>query len=68
MLHFGHSVPHITSEPGGWGWNYALSLDLIALDQFHAKYMLEVNNATHYIYISKTWSSHLKVKNFFTVL
>ena len=21
MLHFGHSVPHITSEPGGWGGN-----------------------------------------------
>ena len=21
MLNFGHSVPHITSEPGGWGGN-----------------------------------------------
>ena len=21
LLNFGHSVPHLTSEPGGWGGN-----------------------------------------------
>ena len=29
MLHFGHSVPRITSESGGKGGNQALSPDLI---------------------------------------
>ena len=27
LLNFGQSVPHLTSEPGGWGGNHQILLD-----------------------------------------